>query len=138
MELVDGTREAIELPPENVISSMPSVVITNILNRLPLQDAIRTGVLSRDWRSKWTLLTQLVFDEDFYQYLLKKECENCYGMIINRLFLHLEGAIAKFYVYMEEQCYSILDVEDVNNWVIFLSKNGIKDFTLINRGTFTT
>ena len=60
------------------------------------------------------------------------------GMIISRPFLHLEGAITEFYLYMEEQCYSILDVEDVNNWVIFLSKNGIKDFTLINRGTFTT
>ncbi|XP_076919834.1 F-box/FBD/LRR-repeat protein At1g13570-like [Bidens hawaiensis] len=42
------TRHKFE--PEDFISSMPDNVLTNILDRLPLQDAVRTGILARKWR----------------------------------------------------------------------------------------
>ncbi|GJY74043.1 putative F-box-like domain superfamily protein [Tanacetum coccineum] len=51
---------------------MPDNVITNILDRLPVRDAVKTDVLSKNWKFKWTLLTHLIFDEDFFRYLPDK------------------------------------------------------------------
>ena len=51
------------------ISNMPDNVTTNIMNRLPLKDAVRTGILARSLRFKWTLLTDVIVDEDLFYYL---------------------------------------------------------------------
>ncbi|KAJ0823182.1 putative F-box domain, leucine-rich repeat domain superfamily, F-box-like domain superfamily [Helianthus annuus] len=60
---------------EDVISSMPEDVVTHILDRLPVQDAVKTSILSRNWRFKWTMLSQLVFDDNFFDYLTKTNGE---------------------------------------------------------------
>ena len=131
MEHVRGSSKASKFAQKDVISRMPDEVITHILQCLPLQDAVKTGILSSYWRSKWTMITQLVFDEDFYEYLQEKEKETYYGRIISRLLLHLKGAITKFDLYIPVE-NNVLDAEDINNWVMFLSRKGIKEFTLIN------
>nr|GEY19967.1 hypothetical protein [Tanacetum cinerariifolium] len=130
MELVRGSRKAFKFASEDVISNMSDDVITNILNRLPLHDAVRTCTLSKDWRSKWTLLNQLVFDEDFYLYLQATRNGNNYGEIISRLLPHFEGAITKFVLYIPGD--SVVDVEDINKHVLFLSQKGLQEFTLKN------
>ncbi|XP_022020376.1 F-box/FBD/LRR-repeat protein At1g13570-like isoform X2 [Helianthus annuus] len=120
-----------ECAVEDVISSMPDIVITHILDRLPVQDAVKTGILSKNWRFKWTMLSRLVFDEDFYLYLiLKTNYESKFGRIISRLLLHLRGAITKFVLYIDERCYSALDDEDIASWFSFLSRKGVKDLTV--------
>ena len=106
MEQVHGSRKATKFALDDVFSSMPDGVITNILNRLPLQDAVRTSTLSRNWRDKWTTMNQLVFDEDFYLYLQKKGNEKDYGNIISRLLFLLKGDITKFDLYLEKGCNS--------------------------------
>nr|GFB76918.1 hypothetical protein [Tanacetum cinerariifolium] len=35
-------------------------VITDIMNRLPIRDAMRTSNLASNWRFRWTMLTELV------------------------------------------------------------------------------
>ncbi|MFS8028298.1 putative F-box domain, leucine-rich repeat domain superfamily, F-box-like domain superfamily [Helianthus anomalus] len=50
---------------------MPDNVITHILDRLSVQDAVKTTILSRNWRFKWTTLSQHVFDDNFLKYLSK-------------------------------------------------------------------
>lgn len=67
MEVVDETPKA--SPEEDVISSMPDIVINKILDRLPIQEAVRTCILSKDWRYKWKILSQLVFDKEFNGFL---------------------------------------------------------------------
>nr|GEV31580.1 hypothetical protein [Tanacetum cinerariifolium] len=127
MELVNEPHKASEFALEDVISTMPDNVITNILDRLHIKDAVKTGILSTDWRFKWTLLTQLVFDENFFKHLPN----NIEGKILSRLILHLKGPITKFV--LDIPCHEILDVEDIHHWVLFLSRRGIKELTLINR-----
>ncbi|KAF5762076.1 putative F-box domain, leucine-rich repeat domain superfamily, F-box-like domain superfamily [Helianthus annuus] len=129
MERIHGTLKASKFAPEDVISNMPNDVVTHILERLPLQDAVRTGILSRNWRFKWTMLSQLIFDDNFFEYLLETEGENNYGSIISSLIPHLKGVITKFVLYIEQRTYRILDDEDINHWILLLSKNGIKDLT---------
>ncbi|GJT52206.1 putative F-box-like domain superfamily protein [Tanacetum coccineum] len=130
MELVRGSRKAFKFASEDVISNMSDDVITNILNRLPLQDAVRTCTLSKDWRSKWTLLNHLIFDEDFYLYLQATHNGNNYGEIISRLLPYFKGAITKFVLYIPGD--SVVDVEDINKRVLFVSQKGIQEFTLKN------
>lgn len=132
MGQVHGSCKASKFAAEDVISTIPDDVIINILNRLPLQDAVRTGSLSKSLKHYWTRITQLVFDEDFYEYLQGKEKEKDYERIINMFLNHLKGGITKFYLYIEEGCNSILDVEDISKWILFLSGKGIKEFTLKN------
>ncbi|GJR27359.1 F-box/FBD/LRR-repeat protein-like protein [Tanacetum coccineum] len=43
------------------ISSLPSTIIENILCLVPIQDAARTSVLSKDWRYSWTKIPKLFF-----------------------------------------------------------------------------
>ena len=132
MELVRGSHKSSKFASKDVISTMPDDVITNILNRLPLQDAVRTCTLSKDWISKWTMLTQLVFDEHFYMYVQERGNTNNYGTIINRLLLPLKGAITKFVLYIDKQENSVVDVEDISKCVLFSSQKEIQEFTLKN------
>ncbi|GJV30177.1 F-box/FBD/LRR-repeat protein [Tanacetum coccineum] len=45
------------------ISSLPPPIIETILCLLPIHDAVRTSVLSKEWRYNWTKIPKLVFDE---------------------------------------------------------------------------
>ncbi|KAJ0683247.1 putative F-box domain, FBD domain, leucine-rich repeat domain superfamily [Helianthus annuus] len=119
--------EASEFAPEDIISSMPDSVVTNILQRLPLQDAVRTGILSRNWRFKWTMLSQLIFDTNFFAHLIERTGENTFGLIISRLLLHLNSTITKSVLVLP-----LLDVVDIHHLILFLSEKGIKDLTLTN------
>ncbi|GJX97898.1 putative F-box-like domain superfamily protein [Tanacetum coccineum] len=134
MEHVHRSCKVSNFAPEDVISNLPDFVINNILEHLPLQDAMRTSILSRNWRSKWTMLTQLVFDEDFYEYLRETGNGNNYGTIISRLLPHYTGALTKFVLYIpytQEDNHAV-DVKDINKWVFFLSQKEIQEFTLKN------
>lgn len=130
MEPVHGAHKASKCALEDFISSMPDNVITNILDRLPIQDAVKTSMLSRDWRSKWTLLTQLTFDEWFFRYLPN----NFDGKHITRLLLHLKGPIRKFVLsFMNHELGSqVLNYDEIHHWVLFLSRKGIEELTINN------
>ncbi|KAJ0683234.1 putative F-box domain, leucine-rich repeat domain superfamily, F-box-like domain superfamily [Helianthus annuus] len=133
MELIQRPYKASKFAPQDVISNMPDNVLTNILDRLPLQHAVRTSILSRNWRFKWTMLTQLVFDDNFFLCLSRKG-ENNRGGIISRLLLHIRGVIEKFVLSMLEFT-DINGFENINHWILFLSTKSIKDLTLRKSGT---
>ncbi|CAN1332825.1 F-box/FBD/LRR-repeat protein At1g13570 [Linum perenne] len=57
-------------PPEESASNtsigkLPADVICLILTFLPIKQAVRTSILSTQWRHRWRRIPQLVFDEDF-------------------------------------------------------------------------
>ncbi|MFS8028256.1 hypothetical protein Hanom_Chr16g01508411 [Helianthus anomalus] len=76
---------------------------------------ILTGVLSRNWRFKWTTLSQLVFDENFFNYLSKTKAKDNHVGIISRILRHIRGAITKFVLSIDDCDYPVLNAEDVNN-----------------------
>ena len=100
MELVPETSEASKLTPEDVIGSMPENVITNILGRLSIKEAVRTGILSSKWKYMWNLVTQLVFDDAFFKLGLAAGKSYDYGKIISGLLLCLNGPITKFVLHI--------------------------------------
>ncbi|XP_076885274.1 F-box/FBD/LRR-repeat protein At1g13570-like isoform X2 [Bidens hawaiensis] len=133
MEPIQGRREKSMFAPEeeeDFISTMPDNVLTNILDRLPLQNAARTSILARKWRFKWTLLiSQLVFDEDFFSYLRFTKAENP-KRVIGRILLQLRGTITKCVLEVYDDELVVNKDKDVIHWISFLSRKEIKDLTL--------
>ncbi|XP_076918220.1 F-box/FBD/LRR-repeat protein At1g13570-like [Bidens hawaiensis] len=129
MELVHRKRKESKFAPQDFISNMPDNVVTNILDRLPIQDAVRTGILARKWRFKWNMVSQLVLNDDFCEFLSKTKGNiNKYWIIINSLLFHLNGAITKFVLRGK------LDDGNISLWILFLSRKGIKDLSLVHDG----
>ncbi|XP_076885262.1 F-box/FBD/LRR-repeat protein At1g13570-like [Bidens hawaiensis] len=131
MEPIHPRHKTFQFAPGDFISRMPDIVVTSILDRLPLQEAVRTDVLSKEWRFKWNTLTQLVFDEDFFEYLTQTEDQNNQVRVLVSRLLHLTGPITKCVI----QVYAGLDVddEDIGHWILSLSRKGIKELTLDSR-----
>lgn len=113
------------------ISKMPNNVITNILNRLPLKEAVRTSMLARNWRFKWCLLTDVIVDEDFFYFLTTKFD----GKDITGLLHRLRGPIRRFVFSIEPKTVcGLLDLNyaDIADWLLFLSSEGIEELTIRN------
>ncbi|XP_071733660.1 F-box/FBD/LRR-repeat protein At1g13570-like [Rutidosis leptorrhynchoides] len=131
MEPAFRKHKASESASVDVISRIPEDVVTNILDRLPIQYAIRTSTLSRNWRFKWTLLSLVVFDVFLYEYLQGLGGVNWYdGDNISKIFNLLKGSITKFDLYIPNG--KVLAVTEIDDSVMLLSRKGIKEFKLTN------
>ncbi|OMO76511.1 hypothetical protein CCACVL1_15610 [Corchorus capsularis] len=59
------------------ISALPNALILQILSLLPLEEAIRTGILSKRWKGLWTSVPNLIFThqgksfQSFFQFVDK-------------------------------------------------------------------
>lgn len=51
----------------DMISKLPPSIIETILCLLPIKEAVRTSILSREWRYHWIKIPKLVFIEDNFQ-----------------------------------------------------------------------
>ncbi|CAL5401417.1 unnamed protein product [Camellia sinensis] len=100
----------------------------NNLSGLPIQDAVRTSVLSKKLRYIWTKLPRLVFDDNFYRESTRKTKTEGMMTIYQVLLLH-HGPIHKFILNLSrlESC------SEINQLILFLSHNGIQEFSLLIR-----
>ncbi|GAV80216.1 F-box domain-containing protein/LRR_2 domain-containing protein/FBD domain-containing protein [Cephalotus follicularis] len=115
------------LPPDS-LSDLPQSIVESILMRLPIRDAVKTSILSSKWRYKWTMLPELVFDDECVALSNDRVLvENSLVKFITRaLFLH-QGPIHKFQLSISylESC------SDIDQWLLFLSRNDIKELVLV-------
>ena len=49
------------------LSDLPLSIIETILCLIPIQEAGRTSILSKEWRYRWTKIPKLVFEENTFQ-----------------------------------------------------------------------
>ncbi|GJY23210.1 F-box/FBD/LRR-repeat protein-like protein [Tanacetum coccineum] len=49
------------------ISNLPPPIIETILCLVPIKEAARTSILSKEWRYRWTKIPELVFKEDMFE-----------------------------------------------------------------------
>ncbi|XP_028093343.1 F-box/FBD/LRR-repeat protein At1g13570-like [Camellia sinensis] len=112
----------------DIISNLPQSVKETILVCLPIQDAVRTSVLSKKWRYIWTKLPRLVFDDNFCRESTRKTKTELMMTIYQVLLLH-RGPIPKFILNLSrlESC------SEINQLILFLSNNGIQEFALLIR-----
>ncbi|XP_058194709.1 F-box/FBD/LRR-repeat protein At1g13570-like isoform X1 [Rhododendron vialii] len=109
----------------DIISHLPGNVLEKILMCLPIQDAVRTSILSRKWRYVWVKLPQLVFDDLFYRHFHKTPHDKLLMIIYQVMLLH-RGPIIKFAL-----CVSGLQsCSEIDNLILVVSNNDIQDFTI--------
>ncbi|XP_075092522.1 F-box/FBD/LRR-repeat protein At1g13570-like [Nicotiana tabacum] len=138
---------------EDIISNLPTDVIYCILGKMPIRDIIRTNVLSKKWRFYYLNIPELVFDEEFckelkdiarkksrvYQFDEYREYMNQFDKIVTKsLMLHL-GRIERFKVCIPDfkSGRRVLDVLDVNKWILYLFSKNIKKLTLKHKDKHT-
>ncbi|KAI7752944.1 hypothetical protein M8C21_023256 [Ambrosia artemisiifolia] len=51
----------------DLFKKLPHSIIENILCLIPIKDAARTSILSKEWRYHWTKIPKLVLDEDMFE-----------------------------------------------------------------------
>ncbi|KAK6158592.1 hypothetical protein DH2020_005906 [Rehmannia glutinosa] len=110
------------------ITNLPNNIIDNILGCLPLRDVVRTSILSREWRYKWTSCPDIVFDFWFDQMFLgghKLE------PLIYQILKQHKGPLLKFAL----QVPDLKSNPDIDQWVRLLPNNTLQDLTLhVSRG----
>ncbi|KAK9078990.1 hypothetical protein SSX86_000659 [Deinandra increscens subsp. villosa] len=60
-------------PKMDRISKLPPGIIETILCLLPIQEAVRTSILSREWRYQWITIPKLEFIQHWFEELLALE-----------------------------------------------------------------
>ncbi|CAM8882130.1 unnamed protein product [Rhodiola kirilowii] len=107
------------------LSELPIQLKEAILGCLPITDAIKTSVLSREWRYIWTGVTKLVVNWRFW------EPWNWKGRMrkvkaVNKILLAHNGPIREFYLDVTYfDCYL-----DAGFWLLSLSKKGVENIKI--------
>ncbi|KAK1375083.1 F-box/FBD/LRR-repeat protein [Heracleum sosnowskyi] len=117
---------------KDYLSDLPDSIIDSILTKLPIRDAVRTNILSTNWRYKWATMTELVFEKyTAYNSDIKLAEQEVSNFIMRFLFLH-HGPIYKFK--LTATCS--MDSTDMDQWLLFLSRKDIKELVLELYGYF--
>ncbi|KAJ9558818.1 hypothetical protein OSB04_013432 [Centaurea solstitialis] len=114
------------------MSILPQDLIGLILERIPVQDAVRTSVLSKGWRYRWTTMTVLVFDEQFSKKYEKNRAFGDNGLIriINHVLILHNGPISKFYLYIPRR--HLDSFQEVHQMMLLVSRKSVVELTLTN------
>lgn len=109
----------------DIISHLPGNILEKILMCLPLQDAVRTSLLSRKWRYVWVKLPQLVFDKMFYRDSDIATHAKLLMIIYEVMLVH-RGPINKFVLSLSrlESC------SEIDKLILLVSNNDVQDFIL--------
>ncbi|XP_060211198.1 F-box/FBD/LRR-repeat protein At1g13570-like [Lycium barbarum] len=107
----------------DTISNLPCNILDGILGCLPLKDAVKTSILSKDWRYKWVTRQELAFDYHLFRSLTHEQEANT--IIYQVLLLH-KGPILNFIL----SGSNLISFPDIDHWIVSLSKKNVQEFTL--------
>ncbi|XP_071691685.1 F-box/FBD/LRR-repeat protein At1g13570-like [Rutidosis leptorrhynchoides] len=136
----------------DIINSLPDNIIDTILCLVPIKDAVRTSILSKNWRYNWNKIPKLVFKEkDMFDASTVKDhnkededdknaeiielhfedingkCKIC--NVVHQVLIMHDGVISEFTLSMKsphDKCY-----DEIDKIITYLSrKNTVKKFTL--------
>ncbi|KAL7616946.1 hypothetical protein Lser_V15G03065 [Lactuca serriola] len=117
---------------EDRISNLPEHLIDSILERVPFEDAVKTSIISKKWRYKWTSMKVLTFDNHFNAKIAKNGAidYNEYINTINQVLNLHKGPISKFVIHIPPM---LLDsFEEIDEWMMLLSRNNVTKLVLYN------
>ncbi|XVF43340.1 hypothetical protein PTKIN_Ptkin02bG0032800 [Pterospermum kingtungense] len=126
-------REGERMKNSDIISNLPDNITEEILARLPIQDAVRTSVLSRNWRYRWTTCPDLIFDDGYSTNPARNLDRDKLVKVIYSVLSRHKGPIQKF-------CLSYTGMKgnysDIDQWIKnFLSSKGIGTLRLAFMGS---
>ncbi|XP_074326331.1 F-box/FBD/LRR-repeat protein At1g13570-like isoform X2 [Apium graveolens] len=121
------------LTRNDLISNLPVDLITYILERMPIEDAARTSILSKTWNNLWLSRSNIVLGKLFFDQLVSKQDVQSHQSIIseavNKILLAQKGPIVKFSLFIPlnidlRHCYRF--------WMSLLSRKGVEHLVLWN------
>ncbi|KAL7617369.1 hypothetical protein Lser_V15G03058 [Lactuca serriola] len=125
-------RRDVSCGEEDRISHLPEHLKDSILERLPIEEAVRTSIISKKWRYRWTTMRVLVFDLQFSKKFAKNGAfgRNGFIRIINKFLILHTGPISKFLLHIPN---IFLDTfKEVDQWMLLLSRRGVRELILAN------
>ncbi|KAJ9558819.1 hypothetical protein OSB04_013433 [Centaurea solstitialis] len=116
----------------DIISNLPEHLIGSILERLPIDDAVRTSILSKSWRYRWTTMTMLLFDEQFSKKFAEKGAFGRNGFIrtINDVLIPHNGPISKFSLHIPR--IDLDSFQEVDHTMLLISRKSVQELVLTN------
>nr|XP_009775070.1 PREDICTED: F-box/FBD/LRR-repeat protein At1g13570-like [Nicotiana sylvestris] len=127
MELNDSKRVAVAWDIEDRISYLPRNVVDHILESLPIQDAARTSILSKNWRYIWAMLPNLVLNKLFCNKLAARS-QYVFKETIDKILLQHLGDVVTFDLDVSGVQLSLCP--DIGRWILYATRNGVKKLTL--------
>eukprot|EP00262_Sarcandra_glabra_P012144 TRINITY_DN3065_c0_g1_i1.p1 TRINITY_DN3065_c0_g1~~TRINITY_DN3065_c0_g1_i1.p1 ORF type:complete len:488 (-),score=47.82 TRINITY_DN3065_c0_g1_i1:292-1755(-) len=114
----------------DLISELPDPLLCSIISFLPFKDAVRTSIISRKWRYKWTSISCVNIDESFF--IPKKKKNQLikrwkYDGVADRFLRSLEGPIITCRISVGGLSDFILD-----HLLKTLNLKGIQEFALFS------
>ncbi|KAM0052522.1 putative F-box domain, FBD domain, leucine-rich repeat domain superfamily [Helianthus debilis subsp. tardiflorus] len=115
------------LVEEDIISNLPEDLIHPILVRMPVKDAVRTSVLSKKWRHRWTTMRRLDLRCEFSGKYANIGAYQHTGLfrIVNHIMINHKGPILKFVLHMPEEI-NFDSFQEVDQWMLILSRNNVR------------
>jgi hypothetical protein len=104
------------------ISHLPQPIIENILVLLRTEEAVRTCVLSKEWRYAWCTVPKLVI---FEKHNVDEGSDYDCSKYVDMLLSNHKGPINKFTLCMKHP-----DFEDLDQWINVLGSKGVQDLHL--------
>ena len=106
----------------DLISNLPKDAINLILVRLPIRDAVRMSILSKEWRYKWISIPDIVFDKHC---LMEGASTIDRANVVDQVLLHHVGSICTF------SCiFYVPSCSHIDSWILLLSSRGLKKLIL--------
>ncbi|KAI3731641.1 hypothetical protein L1987_62830 [Smallanthus sonchifolius] len=101
--------------PLDIISNLPSSIIQTILTFMPIRDAFRTSVLSRNWRYHCANITKLDFNDE----MRRRSGKYKLSLDIYKVLLLHHGPVLEFSLCMFEldSCF------EIDKIILYLSRN---------------
>ncbi|KVI00486.1 F-box domain, cyclin-like protein [Cynara cardunculus var. scolymus] len=132
MKMENHKRRFPTCADEDRINNLSEHLIDSILERLPFQDVVRTSILSKKWRYRWTRMRVLVLDKQFCQKIAKNGAygRNGFIRIINQVLILHKGPISKFSLHIPKMY--LYSFEEIDELMLCLSKNSVRELVLTN------
>ncbi|KAK1379906.1 FBD domain-containing protein [Heracleum sosnowskyi] len=131
-----------ECSEKDRISVLPRNTQETILCFLPIKDAVRTSILSRNWRHCWTRIPCLVFDQDILSQNSRNNsiCHGAeisaykFGCVINKVLLLHDAPVLRFSLSFRFFCDALIIHDYLDQWIPLFSRKGIKQLTIEGYG----
>ncbi|KAJ4797460.1 F-box/RNI-like superfamily protein [Rhynchospora pubera] len=114
-----------EISSDTLICDLPECIKHKILVYLPIKEAVKTSILSKNWRYTWSTIPNLVVDNSNSHQNRSDEEESRIGKFVNQLLTCHKGNLHKFKLSGFYLCSLV-----TKTWIKILSQKQINELIL--------
>lgn len=108
----------------NLINNLHPDLIQLILDHLPLKDAVKTSILLKKWKYKWTIISKISVKTENY---MSPDEINLLTRFIANYFSSPENHIQKFLLHLYHLYHNKSLTNSFDPWLFFVSTKNIKE-----------